>query len=719
MEPPPKRRRPPLSCTECRRRKVKCDRKQPCCHCVLWTRPCVYVDKANLSQLTHQQILVGWSGPETDGQPIDGGPLPISRENEDVLPGNVIPSPTSAGDKAIIDIVTRLRAVEQLVSHRTGLCDVDAPGLTTDDPQVAKQDYISLNKSKLFGESHWSGASHVFRGISAFLNAESDDAEENEATRRLKLEMRSIIQKFKVISRNTKPSRPGSILSAQEIGIPSKQLADQMTELYMSRFESVFRILHVPSFRSEYEEYWRDPLQASDTLRLKVHLVITIGYSLCEPPSNQADPLRHETLRWVHFAQNWISAPLEKSRITISGLQIQCLLVLARQVLYIGGDLIWVSMGTIVRTAIQMGLHRDPKHFKNMTMLHAELRRRLWATILEMNLQAALDAGVPPSISFEDFDTEPPFNVDDDHLFDRVGILETLGSEVTTDTSLQLCLLRCIRPRLEILRCLNWAKTEDIQEKAHSLSTSINKINEACRQCWFCIKDYSEGSRVFKRNFADLLLRRFLLPFHRFLIDHAEERSLVYSSRKLSLDAAMALLSPKPSAEFTRLTMLGGGFFKHRLIHISIVLSLELLNEIEEHREDRIMDEPCRYRRLLIEEVREAQRQWAERIKLRETNIKLHMKLSMLLIQAEETGHNISIQQRMGQSGKASLESCFAAVQNRALPDYGRGEGRDDLFEIEEGFQDIDALEFFNFDDIWEPMGADVERGIGFNLTFV
>jgi Fungal specific transcription factor domain len=200
------------------------------------------------------------------------------------------------------------------------------------------------------------------------LNTEVDVAEENKATRRLKLEMRSIIQKFKVLSRNLKTPRPGSIFSTQEIGIPSKELADQMTQLYISHFESAFRILHVPSFRSEYDEYWRDPLQASDTLRLKVHLVIAIGSSICEP-TNKTDPLRHEALRWVHFAQNWVSGPLEKSRINISGLQIQCLLILARQALYIGGDLVWVSMGTVVRTAVQMGLHRDPKNFKNMTML--------------------------------------------------------------------------------------------------------------------------------------------------------------------------------------------------------------------------------------------------------------------------------------------------------------------------------------------------------------
>lgn len=43
MEPPPyRRRRPALSCIECRRRKIKCDRNSPCAHCVAAKTSCTY-----------------------------------------------------------------------------------------------------------------------------------------------------------------------------------------------------------------------------------------------------------------------------------------------------------------------------------------------------------------------------------------------------------------------------------------------------------------------------------------------------------------------------------------------------------------------------------------------------------------------------------------------------------------------------------------------------
>lgn len=48
---PRKRRRPALSCIECRRRKIKCDRNDPCQHCVSARSHCAYLSKSNGSAI--------------------------------------------------------------------------------------------------------------------------------------------------------------------------------------------------------------------------------------------------------------------------------------------------------------------------------------------------------------------------------------------------------------------------------------------------------------------------------------------------------------------------------------------------------------------------------------------------------------------------------------------------------------------------------------------
>lgn len=141
-----------------------------------------------------------------------------------------------------------------------------------------------------------------------------------------------------------------------------------MACLYVTRFESVFRILHIPSFWRDYEKYWACPTEAEAILQLKIQLVTALGISIHQTGIDTPD-FYSISRQYLYAAQDWLSGPLKKNRISITGLQIQCLLALARQALAVGGDVVWISMGTVIRTAMQMGLHRDPKHFKRMDIL--------------------------------------------------------------------------------------------------------------------------------------------------------------------------------------------------------------------------------------------------------------------------------------------------------------------------------------------------------------
>lgn len=102
--------------------------------------------------------------------------------------------------------------------------------------------------------------------------------------------------------------------------------------------------------------------------QFKIQLVVAIASSLRRDAQN-VDIARTMICQWVSAAQQWVSGPIEKDRLSIDGLQVQCLLVIARQALAIGGDTVWIGIGTLVRTAIQLGLHRDPKHFAKITFL--------------------------------------------------------------------------------------------------------------------------------------------------------------------------------------------------------------------------------------------------------------------------------------------------------------------------------------------------------------
>ena len=55
-----------------------------------------------------------------------------------------------------------------------------------------------------------------------------------------------------------------------------------------------------------------------------------------------------------------------------------------------------------------------------MPAFQAEVRRRLWATILEMTVQFSICVGMSPMISIDDFDTLAPRNFDDVEISESV-----------------------------------------------------------------------------------------------------------------------------------------------------------------------------------------------------------------------------------------------------------------------------------------------------------
>ncbi|KAI1736375.1 fungal-specific transcription factor domain-containing protein [Xylaria scruposa] len=472
--------------------------------------------------------------------------------------------------------------------------------------------------------------------------------------------IRTLLKECKDSSQNLKSLRPGRFLSCLEPIVASLNTADYLVHMYESNFESAFRILHRPSFRNEYERFKAASAEVADVTMLKIQLVIAIGLGICPELTGEA---RKMACQWLYTAQEWLSGPMEKDRLSIDSIQVHCLLILARQVLSVSGDLSWISMGTLLRTAMQLGLHRDPRHFQQISIFEAEMRRRIWATVLELNAQAALDSGTLPGISLDEFDTSPPANLNDEDIGDDSTSLKERSETIQTDTSLQRCLLQNLPPRLEMLRRMNGLDTKLKDEQTLMLSA---KLDAACHEADAQVRtDPNSRTAIFKRNMASLLLRRFLLVLHRPLAGRIRENALYYHSRKVSFDSAMALMKPpSPDDLFSYLMLRGGGLFKSCLNHASLALASELLIEIEEQGSST-------YRQMLIDAVKEARQQWAQRLKLGDTNVRLHMKLSVVLSQAEDMGEESDQmqQQRMAQSAKDSLELCCLLIKENLESD--------------------------------------------------
>ncbi|KAF1946662.1 hypothetical protein EJ02DRAFT_462340 [Clathrospora elynae] len=74
---------------------------------------------------------------------------------------------------------------------------------------------------------------------------------------------------------------------------------------------------------------------------------------------------------------------------------------------------VWILVGTIIQIAMRMCYHRDPRHFQGMTPFSSEMRRRIWATIVALDLIISAQVGLPRLIKQWQADTMELSNLQD------------------------------------------------------------------------------------------------------------------------------------------------------------------------------------------------------------------------------------------------------------------------------------------------------------------
>lgn len=782
-----RRRRPALSCWECRRRKIKCDRNDPCAHCIRQNTECIFKLYASVDDDQAVSGTVAGAGTDTVVSPsqlppgqvelpppsTDAASLSVSKTSTNIrghvtapsslrstaqrpteqLPRSsaaITPSRTDStggqpgspsslrkisrdlpagSDSLISDLLKRIQKLESESStvSRTDR-GVESPSTPYSNHarsetennwqdslvhhaqleshfQVDSREWQDvLNKPRDLGKSRRMGEAPDFAAIiacySAIMGKESQTGEfqTNEPeTAKLLAQAGECLLKCKSLAKRLKVGRPSRGLpsvylsTSPEFGCqlspPSREVADNLANLYFASFESTHRILHIPTFWIDYQRYWDHPETATNDLRLKVLLVIAIGSSLYDHADSGMALRNTEMVQpWIYAAETWLAGPLEKDRLDIGGIQIYCLTILARQIFSVGGDLVWMSMGSLIHRAMQIGLHREPKSPTRAvpSVLDAELRRRLWATILDLVVQASLDAWMPPRIYLEEFDTEPPSNINDDEMNESTLATSPHPRTTFTTTSLQLALLDSLPVRLRIVQLLNGLHLESSYTRILILSSELTDALRATSNLSILktnvdtTQNHSEQSNneeqaapsttPFHRSLLDYLVRRFMIPLHMFFSNQAHSNPLFHYSLKASLDAALAFISPEPNASgtFSKLMAIGGGLFREGLRCAMTAISQELLSHVSEQQQNGMLHRAPQHRDLLKRAVRDLLAISEARIRQGETNVKGYMFMSMVLAQVEAIEEGDSVGDGLARSAMESLRFCHEILKTRA-----------------------------------------------------
>ncbi|KAH6889186.1 hypothetical protein B0T10DRAFT_548600 [Thelonectria olida] len=685
-----KRRRPALSCEQCRRRKIRCDRGLPCINCIKSKiSPCTYApthipaSRIKKGAFTHSH---GHDAAASQSSIVPARSAPVFENSRKDTSSDIIPPPKahvssvpsstvgSTSEASTVDaLAARVRELEQK------LADSFHIGPKPNDKLIEENHHEdegnapmkgTISKTRFFGQSHWMNGADMFPNILGVLR-------QAEAK---KIGPHFIFIKCKALARTIKENRLKPLSSAT-LGqrIPMRGLADQLVDAYFRTFEGAIRILHVPTFRAEYERYWQNPGAASTVFVMQMQLCMALGATV----HDDLFTLRSDAMQWVHEAQLWLLLPPEKSRMTIAGVQIMCMIAIAKATCAVGQDLTWVTTGALIRQAMYMGLHRDPKHLADMSVYRAEMRRRLWATILELNLQSAYDAGGPPLISAKHHDTRLPANLNDDQLTDESDATKAPISnpDALTDVSVQLALLKSYPIRHTIIKHVNEFRSKDSYPETLRLNSELTK---ACRTLTETLAALTYAQKHISRTIitqfhcglTQLFIYRCFISLHQPMLRRAAEDPTVYYSRKVSLDSSLKvaqicnLSHPRyPSAPpgdldpviaFDRLITNASGLFRVVPVQILFSIGMELIKKKEEER-DSLGGMPSMGSREL-RTVMEASILWSERrLRSGETNIKGYCFLMACLTLADGIDQRLTqdqIDQKVIDTGEqASLKS--------------------------------------------------------------
>jgi len=185
--------------------------------------------------------------------------------------------------------------------------------------------------------------------------------------------------------------------------LPDRFTVDNLSDLYFATFETTFRIIHVPSFRSAYDSYW-DAQNSGDTDMDAIILAImacTICLSSHTSPryNHRGSNFHSKAYTWIKACEAWLKRQSNKHR-SLASIQVRCLRLLACSTANIKPKEYYQEVQAHTAFMRSAGMHIDPDVFgSRCTPFEGEIRRRLWATTMELELQASIDKGVSPNSS--------------------------------------------------------------------------------------------------------------------------------------------------------------------------------------------------------------------------------------------------------------------------------------------------------------------------------
>lgn len=262
---------------------------------------------------------------------------------------------------------------------------------------------------------------------------------------------------------------------------------------------------------------------------------------------------------------------------------------------------IWYLLALEVNLAKRMGYHRDPSHFSGISLVDAEMRRRLWVTVLLGDLLISSQMGMPRMIVDWQCDTAEPQNLHDiDIDLDSPGSAELPPARPETEHTTvlgviarrrMLVALGAISDLTAATKTLSYAEVMRVDGILHEAQASIPPPLRM-RPIASSITDSPQ--LIMSRLFLGHMFYKGQIMLHRRFLRWTEDAT-VYS-RKACLDASLGTLQiqhildeeTRPGGQLHMMRWRISSIMNHQFLTATMILCMLLQRGLTMQRDEEI-----------------------------------------------------------------------------------------------------------------------------------
>ncbi|CAG7917526.1 unnamed protein product [Penicillium olsonii] len=402
--PMQKRRRVGRACDECRRKKIKCDGKQPCTHCTVYSYECSYDQPSNRRRNPAPQYVEALEARLQKAEALLKTVLPNVNLDDPQLDVHATEQRFAAAQKEKQATEAKLAApAEALEAGDEGLLEtmVDNSGCLDRDDQ-----------------GHWDYHGHT-SGI-IFVRRLRKQLGAVDITSPMARSRASISGQMMGSPKSFSESPQDTTLPPTH-DLPPREVARRLCHNSIDHACSLMRFVHEPSFFASLERIYDTPPEQftneENSFLPLLYIVIAVGCLFSEDGQGQGtlDLSGYEGAIGQGF--QFFKAGRQLLEITdcrdLPSLQAICFMVLFLQS-SAKLSTCYSYVGIALRSALRLGLHRSVA--ADFNPIERELRKRIFWVVRKMDVYVSTLLGLPQMLSDDDIDQEYPIEIDGDFI---------------------------------------------------------------------------------------------------------------------------------------------------------------------------------------------------------------------------------------------------------------------------------------------------------------